>query len=303
MAWTPRIKPIKIRCLYRSARLGIYDNEALQEVGSELYARCSDIAAVADAHRYGKVPCPECGTKAQRQVDAQYGLEGHGNFNTWFSCPHCSKQLVWTDCREALRENPRCFSCLLLLEGKGDLKCRCGKKWDDKAYRRSVSTRVRLPCPHCHEIIRKPTINHKNTIAQESKVKPSTQEVACPKCTAMALHSGGFIECSECGYKRRWRDYRKGQKRKDETLICPDCKHSFKWQAWRKDAGSLVTGNPQPARDFVAEWPKCRTPQASMMKIDFLLQTLHGRGPLAPLFIEGDEKNIRLFLDELASQT
>ena len=63
MAWTPRIKPIKIRRLYRSARLGIYDNEALQEVGSELYARCSDIAAVADAHRYGKVPCPECGTR------------------------------------------------------------------------------------------------------------------------------------------------------------------------------------------------------------------------------------------------
>ena len=38
------------------------------------------------------------------------------------------------------------------------------------------------------------------------------------------------------------------------------------------------------------------------MKIDFLLQTLHGQGPLAPLFIEGDEDSIRRLLDELASQ-
>ncbi|MDE2886961.1 MAG: hypothetical protein OXR72_02035 [Gemmatimonadota bacterium] len=39
-----------------------------------------------------------------------------------------------------------------------------------------------------------------------------------------------------------------------------------------------------------------------MLKIDSLLQTLHGRGPLAPLFIEGDERSIRALLDELASQ-
>ena len=39
-----------------------------------------------------------------------------------------------------------------------------------------------------------------------------------------------------------------------------------------------------------------------MMAIDLLLQTLHGRGPLAPLFIEGDELSIRSLLDELASQ-
>ncbi|MDE3258469.1 MAG: hypothetical protein OYM47_11590 [Gemmatimonadota bacterium] len=39
-----------------------------------------------------------------------------------------------------------------------------------------------------------------------------------------------------------------------------------------------------------------------MLQIDLLLQTLHGRGPLAPLFIEGDERRIRALLDELASQ-
>lgn len=39
-----------------------------------------------------------------------------------------------------------------------------------------------------------------------------------------------------------------------------------------------------------------------MIKVDSLLQTLHGRGPLAPLFIEGDEHSIRTLLDELAQQ-
>ena len=28
-----------------------------------------------------------------------------------------------------------------------------------------------------------------------------------------------------------------------------------------QSAASLTTGNPQPARDFVERWPKCRTPQ------------------------------------------
>lgn len=39
-----------------------------------------------------------------------------------------------------------------------------------------------------------------------------------------------------------------------------------------------------------------------MIQIDLLLQKLHGQGPLAPLFIEGDEASIRTLLDELASQ-
>jgi hypothetical protein len=58
--WAQRVKPIRICRLYRSARLGVYDDEALQDVGSALYARCCDMAAVADAYRYGQVPCPQC---------------------------------------------------------------------------------------------------------------------------------------------------------------------------------------------------------------------------------------------------
>ena len=39
-----------------------------------------------------------------------------------------------------------------------------------------------------------------------------------------------------------------------------------------------------------------------MMQIDSLLQALHGRGALAPLFLDGNEVSIREMLDELASQ-
>ena len=48
MNWSPRVKPIKIRRLYRAARLGLHDDDLLQTIGWELYGRCADIAAVAD---------------------------------------------------------------------------------------------------------------------------------------------------------------------------------------------------------------------------------------------------------------
>ncbi len=128
-------------------------------------------------------------------------------------------------------------------------------------------------------------------------------ELYCPKCNEVALHTKGHIHCTACGYKRRWRAYRKSLKKRDEKLQCTACRHTFTWQAWRKSARSLRTGNPQPAREFADKWPKCRTPQERMMQIDSLLQALHGRGALAPLFLDGNEASIRQMLDEFATQT
>ena len=68
-----------------------------------------------------------------------------------------------------------------------------------------------------------------------------------------------------------------------------------------KSTQTLRTGNPKPARDFIANWKRCHTPQQRMIQIDTLLQTLHGRGPLAPLFIDSGERPIRKMLDDLAS--
>ena len=275
--------------------------------------------------------------RVQRRIDPLFGLEGHGDRSRWFQCPHCSKRLLWTECRKALREKPRCFDCHTLLKGTNPLWCNCGKKWDPKAYHRSVGSRVRLPCPACNSVIRKPespdsqegdrqateeqvlcpkcegTAHHVGGDIQcaecgykkrwrDYRKGLKRRQVLCPKCEGTAHHVGGDIQCAECGYKKRWRDYRKGLKRRDERLECPGCGHIFMWQAWRKSAKPLTTGNPQPARDFAESWPKCSTPEKQMMKIDFLLQTLHGQGPLAPLFIEGDKDSIRALLDELASQ-
>ena len=298
MIWAPRVKPIKIRHLYRYARLGIYDDMLLHDVGWELYARCADIAKVNDVYREGLVPCPQCSTKIERKIDPLFSTGEGGTHLAWFRCPHCAERLLWRDCRQALRNTPRCFTCRSVLLQNDDLQCTCGKTWSQESYNQSMRTRVRLPCPHCQNLIRRPAAPEKPRSVKSRPVEP---ELQCPKCQEAALHVHGNIECTVCGYKRRWRDYRKSLKKKDEKLTCLDCGHSFQWQAWRKSARSLRTGNPKPAREFVQKWLRCYTPQQRMIEIDTLLQTLHGRGPLAPLFIDSSEHNIRQMLDNLAS--
>jgi len=298
MNWASRVKPIKIRRLYRYARLGIYDDALLHDVGWELYARCADIATVNAVYREGRVPCPQCSTKVARQIDPLFSSGEGGTHENWFHCPHCTERLLWRDCRESLRETPRCFDCYSLLHGTAELQCNCGKSWEQKAYRRSIRGRIRLPCPRCLHLVRKPPAASTGRVV---KYRQSRPQLHCPKCQGVALHTRGNIQCTACSYTRRWRDYRKHLKKKDEKLECPTCRHTFRWQAWRKSARSLRTGNPSPAREFVEKWLRCRTPQERMIQIDTLLQTLHGRGPLAPLFIDSREHNIRQMLDDLAS--
>ncbi len=297
MNWAPRVKPIKIRQLYRYARLGIYDDLLLHDVGWELYARCADIATVADVFREGHVPCPKCRTKIKRRIDPLFSKNNGGTREGWFRCPHCTQRLLWRDCRQALRDTPRCFDCRAVLHKKVVLRCSCGKTWSQEAYKQSIRTRVLLPCLHCLELVRRPDPPQMERTSRNRRAAP---ELQCPKCQSVALHQHGNIECTTCGYKRRWRDYRKSLKKKDEKLECSGCGYTFRWQAWRKSTRSLRTGNPIPARDFVKRWLMCRTSQQRMIQIDTLLQTLHGRGPLAPLFIDSGERNIRQMLDDLA---
>lgn len=58
LKWTPRVKQARIRRLYRFAGMGIYDDDALDDVGTSLYALSLDIATVADAFQNGRVACP-----------------------------------------------------------------------------------------------------------------------------------------------------------------------------------------------------------------------------------------------------
>ena len=158
MDWAPRVKPIKIRQLYRYARLGIYDDLLLHDVGWELYARCRDIATVADVYRDGRVPCPKCSTKIQRRIDPLFSTGEGRTHENWFRCTHCGERLLWRDCRQALRDAARCFDCRAVLQKEVVLRCTCGKTWSQEAYKQSMRTRVLLPCPHCLELVRRPVV-------------------------------------------------------------------------------------------------------------------------------------------------
>ena len=184
--------------------MGIYDEDALHDVGTSLYARSVDIATVADAFQYGLVACPLCQMRVRRRIDPLYGLGWHGERGRWFHCQHCASRLLWTECRKALREKPRCFNCRVLLRGQSRLRCDCGTEWDPKAYHRSVGSRVRLPCPACKILIRKPEVSGRQRGDRHSTGK----RLQCPGCQGTARHSGGDIRCAGCGYRRRWRVFR-----------------------------------------------------------------------------------------------
>lgn len=65
--WAPRVAPAKIRRLYQTDALGIYDEELIDEVGFGLYARCQSLLTVTEAAA-GRVGCPRCGAILLREM-------------------------------------------------------------------------------------------------------------------------------------------------------------------------------------------------------------------------------------------
>ncbi|MHC4591214.1 MAG: hypothetical protein ACYS8L_00800 [Planctomycetota bacterium] len=300
------MKPSRIRRLYGLNRLGVFDDALLDEVGWGLHARCRDALTVWRAVTEGKVPCPECGEVVLRSglQRSRQGLPAASAVP--FSCTHCGQALTWRECREALRNRPLCFDCLLPLGwryAQNELRCSpCGKEWSWQKYRRSVTGRTWLPCPHCGERIRRPEATFE-VLAGRRALLPS-EAVACPRCHGDAVHEAGRLSCFHCGYEVRWSTYRKRQKRRVERLRCASCGHKFTWQSWRECYRSedLLTGNPAPLEQFVVKWTGTRTPEEQMARIDALLHAVHGRGALGPVLIDGDEAAVMALLDELAQQ-
>jgi hypothetical protein len=254
----------------------------------------------------GEVPCPNCGEAVQRRsVPAPTARQKADLFRLhhrvgWFHCEHCQGRLLWQDCRDALRRQPRCFDCYNRLSQDGiELGCECGQSWQVDSYRASVSRRVVLPCPHCHQRLRRPVFDRPQDEAEDNRSEKP--EFLCSKCKGVLSRSGPFLICHACGHQLRWRSHRKSIKRRDETLSCERCGHEFRWQAWRRRALDYSTGNPSPAFEFVKHWPASEATSQRMMHIDFLVQALHGQGALAPVFIEGSKDSIRQLLDELAA--
>jgi len=303
MRWARRVTPSKIRRLYKSSKANLLDTRVLDDVGSGLHARCLDVLKVVGAYFKGEVPCPECGETVHREARrAQYlKLETASEAAPKFPCRDCRHLLSWLDCREALRHQPKCFDCLSPLTWRyadNTLSCPdCAKTWTWKQYRESVSRRLRLPCPHCGHIVRRPDATH---------VQPRLSETAprCPRCGETAVHTRGKLSCPSCGYETAWSRYRERMRRRTERLKCPSCGHGFTWNSWRRTYSGrhlLTGGNKEAIEQFARNWPRSSSPDEKMTLIDTLLHAVHGHGALGPLLIDADESTVMRLLDDLAA--
>lgn len=311
MQWADRVKQWHIRRLYKLAQLGIYDDDLLLEVGWGLYVRSEDVLTVVRAMG-GEVPCPHCGHIVHRsKYYRSLKIRERTALPSEFSCPNCNQRLTWWDCREALRNQPKCFECQARLDWnytENILSCsHCRKEWSWQQYRESIKYRTWLPCPHCGKVISRPKqkqIYQSHQPNDGGDMSSPWGELKCPSCGRSGVHSGGRFRCLQCGYEKEWRKYVERFKRRVEHLQCGGCGHTFSWNSWRhqylSQGSPMATGNPAPVKEFLSRWPKCKTPQEQIIQIDNLIHALHGRGALAPLFIEGSSAKVMAFLDELA---
>ena len=317
MQWAHRVKPWRIRRLYHFAKFGIYDDELLLEVGWGLYARCQDVLTVSRAVAVGEVPCPQCEElvyrpKYYRELKRRAGRTPGPRPS--FPCPACRRELTWQECRDTLWSYPKCFDCQWPLDWhyeKDKLTCsRCGIEWDRLKYSRSIGWRVKLPCPHCGAVIRRPKKVQRDASEPDEMADQTSLwgELTCPRCKGSGVHEPGKFRCLQCGHEKAWETYReRNLKRRVERLHCAACGYEFTWQAWRKqyrDQGwFLYVGNRAAVEEFLSKWPRCKAPEEQIVRIDLLLHALHGNGPIAPMFIEGSRTTAMKLLDELARQT
>ena len=308
MAWSPKVRAAQVRKLYHLEKRGVDSERVMLDVGWALHAVCDDVVVAVTGLKYGEIPCPSCGDPVLRKgmspptSSDRAAIARPRNHYGWFHCGECEKRLLWQDCRNALRRQPRCFKCLARLrDANGLLECGCGQSWDRRKYRDSLVRRVVLPCPNCSAKLRRPDDKYASGV--DGRVTRTPQKYKCAKCKGTAQRRPGLLVCCSCGHQVQWRSYKKNLKRRDEELSCPHCNHAFRWQWWRRQALQYSTGNPGAAAEFLRKWPKAKSSDERMMHIDILVQALHGRGALAPVFIEGSEEGVRALLDELAESS
>jgi len=311
MQWARRIKLGKLSHLYDLAKIGIYDDDLLLEVGWGLYARCQSVLTVTNAVNKGKLPCPRCDQIVYRPVKHTQYLERKAKSVTHreprFSCPTCKQELTWIDCQEALFSHPKCFirACQQPLElsySEDKLRCNaCGREWMRLDYGRSVRKRKLLPCPHCGSMIRRPNRIKQDAHTADGSSTPTSGKYPCPRCLEFSgTHTSGKFQCLQCGYEQSWKSYR----RRSERLKCSSCGYEFTWNSWRQQyrGKNLFVGNIPAVEEFLSGWPGCRTPRKQLVQIDTLLHALHARGSIAPAFLAGNADTVMELLDRLAQQ-
>ena len=65
--WARRVRPERVRALYRSEERGLLDSDLVSEVGWALWARARDVLEVSQIVQTGEVTCPQCGATARRR--------------------------------------------------------------------------------------------------------------------------------------------------------------------------------------------------------------------------------------------
>jgi hypothetical protein len=90
LKWAERIRPEKIRRLYKLEAEGMLDEEFLNEVFYAVYDRCQSILSCTEAAA-GRVKCPCCGTVIQRN-DLSGRLESKAEIMV---CSNCSWKSTW----------------------------------------------------------------------------------------------------------------------------------------------------------------------------------------------------------------
>jgi len=95
--WAPRVPQRKIRQLYQTDAMGIYDEELIAEAGYALLARCESFLAAMEARR-GRAPCPVCGEIVRHDGDKSEMLQ----------CKSCGWELSWGDYFRTIQHKQLC---------------------------------------------------------------------------------------------------------------------------------------------------------------------------------------------------
>ncbi len=91
--WGRRVPKWKLRRLYESDAQGLLDEELLDEVGSILLQRCSDILKVYDA-QHGCVHCARCDRQGIVTFIERPCRKGDPR-DVLLTCPVCGWQITW----------------------------------------------------------------------------------------------------------------------------------------------------------------------------------------------------------------
>ena len=93
-AWAPRVSRRQIERFYKVIGKGIIDEDAIDDLGVSLYARCKSVVEVREAI-WGTIICPECRSTFRRHC--------RPGDNETMTCPDCEWACEWKDYKKTYK--------------------------------------------------------------------------------------------------------------------------------------------------------------------------------------------------------